>query len=183
MATLFTADPHFGHRGILFHCERPFESVAEMDQVLISNWNEAVQPDDDIWVLGDLVYKSRRPASHYLEQLNGRKHLVWGNHDSQQVRNLPAWTSSQAYAEIAVDGRKLILFHYAMRVWNGLHRGALHLYGHSHGKVPGTRKSADVGVDCWDYRPVRLDAILARMETQPEAHEIPIVNPHPPKDI
>ena len=53
--------------------------------------------------------------------------------------------------------------HYAHRVWPNFWRGDLHLYGHSHGAAPGTRTSEDVGVDCWDWRPVTLGQILERM--------------------
>jgi hypothetical protein len=52
-----------------------------------------------------------------------------------------------------------VLCHYALRTWNGSHRGALRLYGHSHGGLAGDSQSVDVGVDCWDFRPVTLDEI------------------------
>jgi calcineurin-like phosphoesterase family protein len=93
----------------------------------------------------------------------GRIHLIWGNHDSNQVRNLPRWVSSQPYAEISVDGTNLVLFHYAMRVWNRSHHGALHLYGHSHNTLPGDSGSCDVGVDAWDFRPVSLIEIKEKL--------------------
>jgi calcineurin-like phosphoesterase family protein len=55
-----------------------------------------------------------------------------------------------------------------MRVWNQSHRGALHLYGHSHGTLPddANSKSFDVGVDCHDYHPISLDRVLAIMATK-----------------
>jgi calcineurin-like phosphoesterase family protein len=55
------------------------------------------------------------------------------------------------------------LSHYAHRVWPHSWHGDLHLYGHSHGSLPGTPTSEDVGVDCWDWGPVTLDRILDRM--------------------
>ena len=51
------------------------------------------------------------------------------------------------------------LSHYAHRVWPGMHLGDIHLYGHSHGSLPGTAASLDVGVDSWDWAPVRLSEI------------------------
>ncbi len=45
----FTADPHVGHPSILDYCQRPFASVEEKDAVLITRWNNAVQPLDTIY--------------------------------------------------------------------------------------------------------------------------------------
>ena len=58
--------------------------------------------------------------------------------------------------------------HYAHRAWPNSWRGDLHLYGHSHGAPPGTRTSEDVGVDCWDWRPVTLGQILEKMSESPD---------------
>jgi calcineurin-like phosphoesterase family protein len=54
-----------------------------------------------------------------------------------------------------------------MRTWPGAHRGALHLYGHSHGTLPGNSQCCDVGVDVWDFRPVALPAIREVLERAP----------------
>ena len=75
--------------------------------------------------------------------------------------------SSQYATEINLDGHTLTLCHYGMRVWNRCHHGALMLYGHSHGSLPGNAQSLDVGADAWDFRPVTLAEILARMATLP----------------
>ena len=51
-----------------------------------------------------------------LRRLNGIKHFVWGNHDGADCRAAPGWASSQPYAEISVEGQRLVLFRYACRV-------------------------------------------------------------------
>jgi calcineurin-like phosphoesterase family protein len=109
--TWFTADTHLGHANIIKHCSRPFSTVEEMDASLIATWNAVVRPDDDIWHLGDFSYRSAKAPADYLRRLSGRKHLVSGNHDTEQSRNAPGWASSQAYAEITVDGTPVVLFH------------------------------------------------------------------------
>ncbi len=166
----FTADTHFGHANIIRHCSRPFGSVDEMDAALVANWNAIVRPDDEVWHLGDFCFRSAKPAGRYLSLLNGRKHLVWGNHDSGEARADAGWASSQAVAEISVGGRRLVLCHYAMRVWPKCHHGSVHLYGHSHGSLPGDSQSCDVGVDIpeWGYRPVSLAQIEAYLRTLPQ---------------
>ena len=165
--TFFISDTHFGHANIIRHCSRPFGSVGEMDTALAANWNATVGPADEVWHLGDFAYKSRGGATTYLDRLHGRKHLVWGNHDDEAARAAPGWASSQAYAEIALDGVRLVLFHYAMKTWRWAGRGGLHLYGHSHGRLPGDSQCCDVGVDAWAFRPLRLAEIRQRLAASP----------------
>jgi calcineurin-like phosphoesterase family protein len=163
----FTSDTHFGHANIIRHCARPFGGVAEMDVALVANWNARVRPGDDVWHLGDFAFRNETAAASYLRRLHGRVNLIWGNHDSDVVRHLPGWASSQPMAEITVDGVRLVLLHYAMLVWPRSHHGALHLFGHSHGTLQGNSQSCDVGVDAWDYRPVSLAEIQERLATLP----------------
>lgn len=170
MSVWFTSDLHFGHANIIGYCARPFSSVEEMDAALVANWNSVVRADDEVWHLGDFATRSAESAATYRRRLNGAIHLIWGNHDSDQVRRSSLWASSQPYAEITVDSTRLVLCHYAMRVWHRSHRGALHLYGHSHGMLPGDRQSVDVGVDypAWRYRPASLREIRRHLSTLPE---------------
>lgn len=163
MTVFFTSDTHFGHARIIELCKRPFANVDEMDEALIANWNARVKPGDTVWHLGDFTLGSGDMAMRYLARLNGNIHLVWGNHDRESVRDLNTWRSSQYAAEINHEGHKITLCHYAMRVWNKSHHGALMLFGHSHGNLCGTRQSLDVGVDCWDFKPVTLPEITGLM--------------------
>ncbi len=157
MAVWFTADTHFGHAGALSLYRRPFASVAEMNAVMIARWNETAAPDDDVWHLGDFALRtSAVAAGALLRQLNGRKHLVSGNNDPQEIAGLPDWSSIQAYAEITVDGHELVLCHYAFRTWNGMAKGTLNLHGHSHGRLKPLPRQTDVGVDAWDFRPIAV---------------------------
>jgi calcineurin-like phosphoesterase family protein len=165
LVIFFTADTHFGHGGALGLYRRPFASVADMDASVARRWNERVSPDDEIWHLGDVAVGPRKPgpAAAFAERLNailaglhGSKHLVTGNNDPDAVRSWPGWHSVQSYAEIAVDGRMIVLCHYALRSWNGMGRGAINLHGHSHGRLPPMLRQFDVGVDARDFRPVTL---------------------------
>ena len=64
--------------------------------------------------------------------------------------------------------QRIVLSHYAMRIWDRSHFGTWHLFGHSHGSMPDdpTSRSLDVGVDVWNYRPVSYEQIKARMATK-----------------
>ncbi len=162
MTVYFTSDTHFGDWRPLRIDRRPFKTPPEMDEALVAAWNETVAPGDTVWHLGDFALG---PPTAYvaslLERLHGEKHLITGNNDGPGTLSQPAWRSVQAYAEIEVEGRRLVLCHYAFRTWNGIGRGALNLHGHSHAKLKPQPRQYDVGVDAFPYRPVTLETILA----------------------
>jgi calcineurin-like phosphoesterase family protein len=173
MKTHFTADNHFGHANIIALSARPFATVEEMDERMIHNWNAVVEPGDNVWHVGDFAYRCDPKRQRAIfSRLNGSKHLVPGNHDDKDTLSL-AWASIGQIREITVDGQRLVLCHYGLRTWPGSRRGALHLYGHSHGTLPGNSQCLDVGVDCWDFRPVTLPEIRAVLEREPNAGMVP----------
>ncbi len=75
----FIADTHFGEDAIRRYENRPFKNTKEMDSVIIENWNKCVKYDDSVFVLGD--FGANKYESNILNQLNGKKYLVKGNHD------------------------------------------------------------------------------------------------------
>ena len=161
MAVLFTSDTHFGDHRVLNIGHRPFESMAEMDEALVANWNSAAAPGDEVWHLGDVA---RRPADvpALLERLQGTIHLIRGNNDPPETALAASWASVADYAEITVEGTALVLCHYPFRSWNGQGRRALNLHGHSHGRLEPMLRQYDVGVDARGFRPVTLAEITAR---------------------
>jgi calcineurin-like phosphoesterase family protein len=78
----FTSDHHFGHNNIIKYCNRPFENVDEMNAALIKRWNEKIPPDGDVYHLGDFALCHPEKLEEILDQLNGRIHLIIGNHDA-----------------------------------------------------------------------------------------------------
>lgn len=162
MSVYFTADNHFGHSGARSLYRRPFASVAEMDRAMIDRWNSVVKPDDEIWHLGDFaVRQSSERVDSLLGVLHGSKHLVAGNNDDSAVTGCNGWQSLQQYAELVIDGIRLVLCHYPFRTWRDMGKGAINLHGHSHGRLKPLTRQYDVGVDAWDFRPVRLEQVLA----------------------
>jgi calcineurin-like phosphoesterase family protein len=184
MANFYTADLHFGHENVIRLCNRPFASAAEMDRIMIERLQAVVKPGDDLWIVGDFAFGGAQSRPDVLNSLfsriPGRKHLVKGNHDigrnSAAVLAL-GWESQHDIAEIRDDGRRLVLCHYPMITWNGARRGALQLFGHVHDNWPGSRNSVNVGVDHWDFRPVRVADIERRARSQPENPIWPLVEP------
>jgi calcineurin-like phosphoesterase family protein len=170
MTQWFISDTHFSHQNIIKYSKRPFEDIHHMNESLIANWNTRVLPNDEIYHLGDFGFGDTENLQKIFDRLNGRRFLILGNHDKNSQK-MTGWEWIRHYHELHVkrDGHNgsstIILFHYAMRVWNKAHHGAIQLYGHSHGNMPGNSQSLDVGVDCWDYRPINLKQIEARLST------------------
>lgn len=173
MTNWYTADLHFGHDNIIRFCDRPFRDAGHMDRVLIDNLWSCVGPSDDLWILGDFAWGERRRDQEWLcgvfDKLPGaRKHLVIGNHDKDATLALP-WSTVTPLAEVkdGEDGLTHTLCHYPMVTWNRARRGALQLFGHVHENWRGTRNAVNVGVDVWDFKPVRIEEVARRAATQP----------------
>jgi calcineurin-like phosphoesterase family protein len=170
MAVHFTADLHFGHENIvtLFEEKRPFASIEEHDEELVRRWNEAVSPDDEVYVVGDFSYRCHpRRMKDLFERLRGTKHLIRGNHDNGATDSL-RWASRHDMLRFSPEGVQMFLCHYPCLSWPGSHKGSIHLFGHVHGRTQGVGRSMDVGVDVHGYRPVSLTEVLARMEKIPK---------------
>jgi calcineurin-like phosphoesterase family protein len=161
MAIFFTGDHHFGHAGARGLYRRPFASVARMDQEMADRWNAAVGPDDEVWHLGDFaVRQSAERVALLLGTLRGRKHLIAGNNDNEAVTNCNGWASVLRYVELNVDGIHLVLCHYPFRTWRNMDKGWINLHGHSHGRLKPLPRQFDVGVDVWNFCPIRLAEII-----------------------
>ena len=132
---LYTADLHFGHSNVIRFDHRPFLDIDEMDQMLIKLWNYRVQPEDEVYILGDLCYRNTQPEEWYLRKLKGHKHLIIGNHDGKLCKNEKAMSYFESVSQIGdinANGNRVIMCHYPMANWNGMHRGSWHIYGHIH---------------------------------------------------
>lgn len=171
--TLFCADHHFGHKAVLsarMNRPRPFATVEEHDEALVVAWNAVVRSDDIVWHLGDFAYKcSLGYAAWIRARLNGRIRLVRGNHDQLGERlqwDGPVVNVQRVFVQDPGMPKPQAVWvsHYGHRTWPHRHHGDLHLYGHSHGELPPIEGSLDVGVDCWDWRPVTLMEIRARLD-------------------
>lgn len=57
-----------------------FQTIEEMDEFLIDQWNATVSPGDTVYHLGDLSYKLHT-MEEVLPYLNGSITLIVGNHD------------------------------------------------------------------------------------------------------
>lgn len=136
MATYFIGDMHVGHKNVLKFDSRPFKSIEEHDNFLFDNWNNLINDDDDVYILGDFSWTSPSETVKYFEQLKGNKHLIVGNHDSKLLKNAAVrklFVEIKDRKELRLDDKTtIILDHYPSPCFKNHMRGWYHLYAHVH---------------------------------------------------
>ena len=172
MAMLFTADLHLGHESIL-KSRTQFRDIEEHDNTIIEKWNESVKNNDEVYILGDLSFRSTHHISYYLSRMKGKKHLIIGNHDNwMRDINMEEYFVSVEYMKtIKYDHKKLIFCHYPMLEWPGsryvetessyLIHGHIHeikneVYEHIKRYLP---HSLNAGVDINEFKPVTFEEL------------------------
>ncbi|SKF80163.1 metallophosphoesterase [Mycobacteroides abscessus] len=189
----FTSDLHIGHELVARERTKgwvlPRYVGAEIDahdRILAEKWDAVVQPDDQVWVLGDISAggtQAQKKALAWLRGRPGEKHLVPGNHDGchpmyrdshkWQAAYLQVFRSVQPFARRRIGGRDTLLSHlpylgdhttaqrfnqYRLR-----DEGVWLLHGHTHSRFINEPKvhprQLHVGVDAWHMAPVLIDRL------------------------
>ncbi len=132
----FIADLHLGHVNCLAFDNRPFGTIQAHDDFIISKWNEKVGWDDDAYILGDISMYNVTRTNEILNQLNGSKHLIIGNHDRGFLKNAEfrsKFVEILEYKELSIgNGNIVVLSHYPIPCFNRHYYDSYHLYGHVH---------------------------------------------------
>lgn len=193
MTTFFTSDLHLGHARIIELCKRPFNNVEEMNQKIVENWNYEVDPLDNIFILGDLALGKIRETIKIVSRLNGTKYLIPGNHDR-------VWSGYPDKPHKALEMRELyesvglnILpeqFYYGS--WLLCHfptsgdsytddrypeyrptlaDGQWLIHGHVHTMWRIRGNQINVGMDQWDFTPVRKEVLEKLIYSKEHPHE------------
>ena len=178
MGIFVTSDPHLGHNKSFIYKARGFETVEEMNAEIIRRWNSVVGEEDDVFVLGDLVMGSLENL-RLLEELNGRIHIVRGNHCTNTrwdfYQKLPNVVEVANSLYLRYNGYKFYLSHYptiTTRADTGkpLKKCLVNLCGHTHTKDP--FEDWEIGmiyhceVDAHNCAPVRIEKIIEDLEWQ-----------------
>jgi calcineurin-like phosphoesterase family protein len=183
MSVFFTSDHHFFHANIILpnYSNRPFTSVEEMNRELIARWNSVIQPSDKVYVVGDFAFGKLENVKKIVDQLNGYKILIRGNHDRGKDQMLKSGFNEvhdQIYLDVA--GQQVLLHHYPYRPSNdeikrmnedpgayklkNLNRrpenkGLFLIHGHVHDVWLQKDKMINVSVEMWDYFPASITQI------------------------
>jgi calcineurin-like phosphoesterase family protein len=167
------SDQHFFHKNIIEFSERPYDSVEQMNEYLIANYNDYVGEDDIcIWV-GDVGFKGNSFINEHLDQCNGYKILIVGNHDfnGKKLRNLNFDETHLIYT-VDYPDVSMVFTHYPMDnipwPWVNIH-GHLHAFPN-----PDTGHLLHINVNCevQEYKPRLLDDIVKQAKMRVIAAEM-----------
>lgn len=167
----FTSDLHLCHdRGFLYE-PRGFKNVYDMNDAILKNWNSVVQPEDDVYVLGDLMLNDNETALKILHQLKGNIHIILGNHDTDariELYNQSYNVVEVCYATVIKYWKyRFYLSHYPTMTANlekeRLSQCMINLYGHTHQKTNFYNDIPfmyHVGCDSHNCTPVTIEQII-----------------------
>ena len=174
-----TSDTHFFHSQEFLYGDRGFTSTEEMTEKLVENWNSVVAPEDEVYHLGDVMLNDTERGIEVLKKLNGRIHIIRGNHDSDK--------RAAAYLECpnVVDVQWATMLKYKKRMFYLTHfyavaktprdndnkQGIVTLHGHTHQKTNFTNDNYfvyHVGVDSHNLYPVSLEQIIKDIQEKRE---------------
>ena len=186
----FTSDTHFGHKNILHYTPKRCadigvvcqnidgkyiytdtftnmeiseeDAIKRMDCYIIDKWNSIVNKKDEVYILGDFSFHGVEETQRIFHKLNGKKHLITGNHDGSGS-SIEGWLTLKQYKivdckksrfDFLDSTQRLFLCHFPMVSWWSMEHGSIMLHGHCHGRIDDVNESnpilrLDVG---WDGR-------------------------------
>lgn len=160
------SDPHFGHKGVTEFLKadgtkiRPWDNPDEMDEDMIEMFNELVNENDRVYILGDVVINRRCIPT--LDRLNGKKVLIRGNHDIFRLNEyIPYFDDIRSYQILPKEG--VIMSHIPVHPSQLVNRWKANIHGHLHTNVIDDNRYINVCVEQTDFKPVLLDEILDRV--------------------
>lgn len=154
----FIADTHFNHFNIIKYCDRPFTNTKEMNQYLINNWNKVVKKNDKVFMLGDFALCGKDKIIEIGRQLNGRKTLILGNHDSGSLQTYYN-AGFEMVSKYPIIFNDYILSHYPVDCSPTLFKN---IYGHVHNSEQYrdvTSNDICVSVERINYTPISLKEV------------------------
>jgi calcineurin-like phosphoesterase family protein len=170
VAKFIVADPHFGHHGVCKFLApdgvsklRPWDNIEDMDKELIHRWNSVVRPDDEVYVLGDVVMNRKHLPTVGL--CNGRKHLIKGNHDVFKLAEYQPYFYEISACRTLND---MILTHIPIHP-NQLGRFEQNVHGHLHAfEVMQDNGQIDprytcVSMEHLDYFPITMEQLRVKI--------------------
>ena len=159
MSNIFiTSDTHFWHTNIIKYCNRPFESVEEMNEKLIENWNSIVNKYDTVYHLGDFCIGGRQQIYDLVHRLKGNIKLIKGNHDSHSNKFFRECGFKEVYDLPILLNNKYLLSHTPINVSDYI----INLYGHVHTDSrydTYTYNSVCMCVERHEYKPVAFEYV------------------------
>ena len=134
-----------------------------MNEAIIKNWNNLINPEDIVYVLGDVLMGKKIESAKYLARLNGEKYLIIGNHDLKKGKLCeelkPYFKCVYDELWLTINGINLYMHHQPMpkEKWAS---ADYCLIGHVHDRWVRKGNMINVGQDAWGLTPRTLDELL-----------------------
>lgn len=192
------SDPHYNHKNIcLGETEwgageknlnkfRHFQTLSEMNAVIINNINSIVGQDDILYCLGDFAFGGHDNIRIFRERIVCKNiHLIFGNHDEHIIKNTNNYrdlflsVNQSINLQVVIPSKEkdirakkltFILSHFPYASWDSMSKGVMHLFGHLHLpkelKLIGNR-SMDVGLDGNDLKPYNILEVNKLLKNDP----------------
>lgn len=175
----FTSDPHLFHANFLKFLDdggapiRPFSSVDEMNERIVSGWNSVVRDGDKVYCLGDVTFDYGEKFTTLWSHLRGSKRLILGNHDDlkrcggvlgRQFKKIMVWRQFTNVSPGFVCTHIPIHSGYFRKVEFNVH-------GHLHQNLVQDWRYINVCVERTNYVPVSFDEIVAEMAKRVPAND------------
>src|SRR5215831_6143189 len=161
----FISDTHFFHTNMLKfvdekgHRIRPFNSIEELHEIIIDNWNSVVKDNDFVYHLGDVTFRYHKPFNELMNRLKGQKRLIIGNHDKIWNPALMKWFD-KAMIWHGFKEYDFTATHFPHRL-DSLRDGKFNVHGHIHARHMEDLRYINVSVEVRSYTPVNIDQIVA----------------------
>ena len=180
-----TSDLHLFHKDFIFK-PRGFESAEAMNAAIEQNWNDIVSDDDDVYILGDLIFKGENnsldSAMEIVRRLKGRKHIILGNHDGNM--KIPLYKNEKSIVDVEgakyfwYKGRQYYLSHFPsitvdLEIEKKPKEWIINFYGHTHKKEKfynGLPFMYNVSLDAHENRPVSIEEAISDIKQQIQSY-------------
>lgn len=152
----FTADTHFGHDRTRILHKRPFDSIEEMNRVLIENWNVTISEKDTVYHLGDFGI----PDPQIIQHLNGEMYFLpsmdYDNAETVQALSQRA-KIIQPNTVVVFEDHKFQLIHEPL---SATASNNFYLFGHIHRFQMVKRNGLCVSSDTHFFKPISIETVL-----------------------
>lgn len=169
------SDLHLDHENIIKYCDRPFDSVDDMNEALVENWNRVVESEDTVLYLGDFGWWDVENVREWYSKLNGEMVLVRGNHDEFDSGDVPFPVVESC--TISHDEKEFYCEHHPIEVPD--EANWWHIHGHHHNNFPDeyplfdpeTRR-LNISCELLEYTPTPLSTLCSIVDEGSEVASI-----------
>ena len=156
----YISDLHLSHNNMALR--RGFVNFEEHDRYIVKNWNNVVNKRDVVYILGDVTFEKSTPYI-LLNQLNGIKKIILGNHDQpQHVPELLKYVNNVSSSKLIKNGEygNILLSHIPIHPQEFEYRLNYNIHGHVHTNTYPDKRYINVSAEVINYQPKTLEELL-----------------------